>query len=200
MDSADLAKILIALLTLIIGGVIGFFSSRYLEIEKKGQALTAKLLEHFLKAYEEIADLLSDIADLRMDPGYDADQLAVWEKEVSKQFYKHYSLLPPEVLLEMNCLYMCLAAKGRRLFTIKNGKRITALDMGDRDAIRSFIRGVSLVENIEDIANLYPKLSPSQAVNFQARRVLRKTNDVFKYSRIFDYGTKLKKYSLGETE
>lgn len=186
--------------TLVLGALVGHFSSHYIETKKEKSVLITKLFEHYIEVRQSLTELLSEIANLSLHPSYDNEQIDKWKSQVSKLFYEHYDFLPHEVLLSLNCLHMCLSVKGTNIYVISENSKIKKLAKKDTRQINEFIRDVTLIDNFDGVSSLFTngKWTKSTAMNFQARKVLRSINDNFKYEHITSWGTNLKKLSINE--
>jgi hypothetical protein len=192
-QGGDLSLIL-PLITLVVGAVLGFLTSAWMERSRQRHDVVVKILEQYFKIREQICDEIGELAHLQIGSPLDDQSLITKRDTISKLFYKYYDFLPAEVLQEMNCLYACLTDKRNRIFRCKDNRLLPLQD----SEIESFVESISLVDNFKYYA-LVP-LNSSDAnirrgasVNYQARSVLRAINESFSLDSLMGWVKKLPK-------
>jgi hypothetical protein len=170
---------LIPVFSIILGTMLGLFTSILLSRQNQKQNITEKVLDQYLKAREDICLTLSELADLK-PTDITGTNIQVFKRQVSKIYHKYYDLLPSEALQEINCLYICLADKNNRLFGIKNKKLVV---LNDEDIV-SVLERVSLLENYKHAVYISLKSKDLKkrraiSINVQARSVLYTLNKYF---------------------
>lgn len=194
IDSSGGIASLLPIITLLLGGIIGFLSSFLTTYLQQRNNVTAKIVEQYFKVREDICGKLSELANLGIDSNVDEAYLLSIKSDMSKLYFKYYDFLPREVLIEMNCLYACLSDSQNRLFRCKNN---CLLPLEDSE-LETFIEQISLVENFRYYAMVPLKSSSdivrkSASVNYQARSVLRALNKYFTIKDLMSWAMHLPK-------
>jgi hypothetical protein len=185
---------LLPIVTLLLGGMIGFLSSFLTTYLQQRNNVTAKIVEQYFKVREDICEKLSELANLGVDSNIDDTYILSIKSDMSKLYFKYYDFLPREVLIELNCLYACLSDSQNRLFKCKNN---CLLPLEDSE-LETFIEQISLVENFRYYAMVPLKSSSdivrkSASVNYQARSVLRALNKYFTIKDLMSWARHLPK-------
>lgn len=177
IESSGGVTAFLPVITLLLGGVIGFFSSFLTTYLQQRSNVTTKIVEQYFKVREDICEKLSHLANLGINSVIDLSSI---KTELSKLYFKYYDFLPREVLIEMNCLYACLSDSQNRIFRCKNNSLLPLED----SELEMFIEQISLVENFRYYAMIPLKsnneiIRKAASVNYQARNVLRAINKYF---------------------
>ena len=186
--------------TLVCGWIVGLVSSVFIERFKSRQALLTRMFEHYLLIRSELTNLVSDLAQLHDRAPFTAESTEDYRKAISKLFFKHYDFLPPEVLVEMNCLHSCLKSQGKWIFRHSDERGIFRLDLRDTRILAAFIDGISLVRNYRYHALLALRDQRNEVrsvsiINCQARSVLVTLGRFFVPSRIMAWQHHIAKFS-----
>lgn len=177
---------------LFLGALLGIASSMFSARIQQRHQITKLLIERFFLVRDEISAIVSRYASLKtenqeLDP---PGKLSFTAANLSMIYYKYYDFIPKEVLIELNCLFVCLKDRKHRLF-IQEGNRIVPLpDEGQK--LYNFIKQVSLVDNftfyaLQAVRSGDDSLRHSVAINCQARAVLASINKYFTPERLYSF-------------
>lgn len=195
-------QIIVTLITIILGGTIGFFSAMFLERRKNSLQWNIKIFELYNEIIKEVIHSCKQMASLNLTPnGFKKEDLINWKIEISELYFTYYNLLPQEVLSEMNCLHSCLSCGGKYAYYIDEQKRLQKIQ--NKNEIDNFINDSSLVSNNErltKIVNLYgiDAIPNYIKINFQSRRVIKMIDKYFRQDNIHDWAGNLKKSTIHE--
>jgi hypothetical protein len=185
-----LSPILISVGLVILGTLVGFASSFALERVRRREAILSKLFDHYIKVREEVVEVVSKLAITEYSSETEEDSLQVASRKISYLFYRHYDLLPRRALLELACLYSCLAGEGRHFYYADSSNRLRRLNPKDSSQALNIARELSLFTNVHHFAILVlmskdSKRRRTAIVNYQARKVLRALNEEFTLTKLF---------------
>ena len=177
---------------LFLGALLGIASSMFSARLQQRHQITKLLIERFFQVRDEISAIVSRYATLKTDsqepdsPG----KLSMIAGNLSLIYYRYYDFIPKEVLIELNCLFVCLKDKKHRLF-IQEGNRIIPLP-DEEQKLYDFIKRVSLVDNftffaLQAIRSGEERLRHSVSINCQARAVLASINKYFSPDRLYSF-------------
>jgi hypothetical protein len=134
---------LLPLLSLIVGALIGLFSTLLASSIRQRQDITLRLLDQYLLVRREVVDAVSELSNMSIRDEFHSDK---WEKHqaaISKLFYQHYDFLPKAVLDSLTLLYVCLSKPNGTLFTFRDG----AVVQMDECDMAPFIGACSIFSN-----------------------------------------------------
>jgi hypothetical protein len=185
---------LLPLLSLIVGALIGLFSTLLASSIRQRQDITLRLLDQYLLVRREVVDAVSELSNMSIRDQFDSDEWDKHQGAISKLFYKHYDFLPKAVLDSLTLLYVCLSKPNGTLFTFRNG---AVVPMDERD-MASFIEDCSIFSNTKYLSPLAlkssnPKIRTNQAIILHARYVLFTLNKFASIEDLLDMTKKLKK-------
>jgi|GEM_PF-3172638 len=173
-----------------IGAFIGYFASYFIEKRKNSMAFNQKVFDTYDRVSQEIIEALAEITTFSVRiKSYSKEDIETWKEKISYLSFKYYRYLPPEVLVEMNCLHSCLRDYGKSIYIArkdKNEKKYTIKQCRDKKDVDDFCDNITLVTNlkkIKEIAHKYgiEKVPKSIKINFQARMVVRRIDGYWQY-------------------
>lgn len=187
---------------LVLGTILGFFSSILVDRSKNKIGYILSIINSYNRISQDIIELLTEMASLNLGfNSFSKKDIDRWRKQISYLYFKYYSFLPQEVLLEMNCLHSCLLSNGKCIFWTENNtiKMIREKDMHSEkynDLIKNFFDDSTLVSSDDRLYKLIDtyglnRIPCSIKINFQARRVIRKIDDYFGYKHIYKWPKEL---------
>lgn len=184
-----MSAVLISVGLLVLGTLVGFASSYSLERVRRREAILSKLFDHYIKVRGEVFEVVSKLAITDSSWETEEDSLKVESQKVSYLFYRHYDLLPQRALLELACLYSCLAGGGKRFYYV-DSRRLRHLNPKDSAQALKIAGDLSLFTNVHHFAIMVLMSADSKRrrtaiVNYQARKVLRTLNEEFTLAKLF---------------
>ena len=191
-------------LAALVAAGLGFIAGVFLHLKQAERAASAKLFDKYLEARDELTDILSELASLALIPLRRKLDYAAYAERLSKCFYRHYDVLPERVLMEINCLYLCLSKDGAFAYMVDEPTRqIRRLDLtSSQEEMGEFVRSVSLVNNILPITKILVRYKGNArrlfTVNLQARRTVQSIDDNVTFSAVTSWGKKLRKRPILE--
>ena len=198
------AQLLLPAIVAVLAAAIGALSAIFLQDRKRAHETTSKLLDKYLDVRDEVADMLSALTSLSIQPRYTAEALAESAQLTSRLYFKYYDFLPLEVLLELNCLYLSLTMKGDVAYVSTGESAIRPLDRKNLAEVSAFVRSVSLVSNIDPLskhlATQPAAMVSAIVINLQARRCIQSLNQHFTYRNVLIFGQRLQKATLVEQD
>jgi hypothetical protein len=112
---------ILPLVTLLIGAILGLFSTMIAANVRHKQDITIKLLEHYLKVRDEIVSSICTLADKTLLDSFEADKMKIYRDTVAVMYYKYYDLLPVPILEALLLLNVCLTRLDGSLYKVENG-------------------------------------------------------------------------------
>lgn len=179
---------------LLIGAMLGLFSSLLLENRRQANGVAAKIIETYLEIRRELCDQLSDLAALRTETVPSGEELLAKRDAVANLIYRYYDFMPKRVIQEMTCLYACLGDRENRIFVVRDNE----LRLANEREVMSMIADISLLENSKFYA-LVPLRSDDRAtrraasIRSQARRVLTVLNQDLTIRALLSWSRSLRK-------
>ncbi len=177
---------------LFLGALLGIASSMLSARLQQQHQITKLLIERFFMVRDEISAIVSRYASLTTEnqEPENREKLSLIAGRLSLIYYKYYDFIPKEVLLELNCLFVCLKDRKHRIF-IQEGNRIIPLP-DEEERVYNFIKEVSLVENftfyaVQAVRSGNDRLKQSVSINCQARAVLASINRYFSPNRLYSF-------------
>jgi hypothetical protein len=193
------------IVTLLIGLLFGLFSSLLLERMRRKQLFLSKIFDQYLKVREEITESLGNLHVLvtQIDKTPDYNILMEYRDKVSGLYFKHYDLLPGEVLMELICLYACITKQGKNIYRCDDKLRIVPMNINNKMELREFVEKISLVKNLKiyapNVLNSSNKeIKASLIINMQAWSVAAALNKYFGLNEIMSWGKHLRKIPIRE--
>lgn len=182
------------LLTLVGGGILGFFSSIVLLSIRQRQDIALKVLDQYLSVRREVVCTVAELADLDLLAEVGDEKLVQHKKRVAQMYYHHFDLLPAPVLNAMVLLHVCLARPDGGPYKIQGD---VVCPMTEEEVIE-FIRQCSLFANARYLAPLALN-SPdravrvAQVVRLHSRHVLYTLNEFATVAGLLDLTRGLRK-------
>ncbi|MFY9619873.1 MAG: hypothetical protein WAQ99_08680 [Pyrinomonadaceae bacterium] len=184
------------LLSVIVGTLFGLLSTLFISSIKQRQGITLRLLDQYFQVRQEIVDVVTDLANLRVRQPLEDSRRQAYRDSVSKLFYKHYDFLPEAVLEALTLLDVSLSSSEGTLYTLK-GRMIVPMKESE---INAFIDKCSVYDNTRLFAPLAlssknPSVRTNQAISLHARNVLYTLNKFTSIKDLLALTKKLKKGS-----
>jgi hypothetical protein len=182
---------------LLIGALIGYFIEKW-RVRIKFDMNAFDMYDTISK---EIIALLTEITSLNLYRSCEKSDMEKWKCKISDLYFKYFIYLPQDVLIEMNCLHLCLSHKGQYLYQPgKDNKGDVIIERcDDKQKFKKFVDSVTLYNDgrITALVDKYGigRFPCSFKVNFQARKVIKTIFDYWKYE---PFVRKIKKRSLLE--
>lgn len=159
--------------TLIVGGALGFISSILLSFAQKRHQIVLRLLDQYLVVRNEVVEAVSELTHLGNHAELAPQDLSRYGDLTAKLFYKHYDVLPQPVLDALLLLHIALDHRDGQLYTIKDN----TIGVLATSEVPSFIVRNCLYQNAALIAPLALMSSDktvrvNQALKLHARHVL----------------------------
>lgn len=186
--------VLVPVLTLLLGGGVGFLSSLLLERRRQVNTVATKVIDVYLDLRRQLCEEVSELAGLRVNLLPSELELYAKRDAISRLYYRFYDFTPKRVLQELNCLYACLGDRENRLYVIRNNE----LRLADEDDTNALIEDISLIDNFRYYA-LVPLNSDDRderraaSINYQARRVLHVINQDLAIRSLLKWSRSLRK-------
>lgn len=196
---------MLTLSPLIIGGIIGYFTSLILERRKNIMDFNIKIFDLYNQISQEIIEVLVEMTTLSLKPNsHTINDIENWKSRISHLYFKYYNYLPQRVLNEMNCLHSCLTTKGQSIYIIDSNNEHRIIKTSDKKEILVFFDDATLVSHdgrITRLINEYgiDKIPNNMKINFQARRVIRRIDDYWGHKQLYKWTNKLKKHTIFES-
>lgn len=193
------------LLTGVISIIIGIFIGWCLDLLKYRYKANEKLYDTYTALSKEVAEVLKSLLDLSLHPkGYSDEELDKIKKDISAIYFKYYIFLPQEVLLELNCMHSCLQSRGRWLYKVDEKSSFkTIYRCSDTEIIKDFCHDATLIKRgLDKLDSIIAtkKMPVYLKLNFQARMVIRKIDDLCGSEKIFKWTKYLKKKTVYNIE
>jgi len=113
-------SIALPVISLILGTILGLVSSLIVSLYKQRQTVTEKILDQFFIARKEIVEVLSKLADLRINYDIDDIERDEYRQKVATLYFKNIDLLPIQITNALLTLHACLLNGKGNLFQIKD--------------------------------------------------------------------------------
>lgn len=172
------------LLTLVIGALLGLFSSLFASFIQHRRSIALRLLDQFLAVRKDLANAITPLTNINLDNNMPLERRIEYRDMVAELYYKHYDFLPSLVLDSLVRLQTCLDSPDQGPIAKQDN---AIVPMSDSELPR-FIDECSLLTNSKLFAPLAlksnnPIVRHNQAIKLHARHVLMTLN---KYAAIDD--------------
>lgn len=193
-------EILSSITCTIIGCVVGYciFRLRY------KNNYNAKLFNEYKQMAQDLATILEDLLTLSVGPkNYTIDNCKEIDNELSKFVFKYYLVLPQNVLMEINCLHLCLSSRGKNLFMIDySGKSPIIRPCNTAKEIYNLFTDVALLKTkgLNHIYNNYHRIPRYLNLKCQARHVITVMHNEWDSAEFYKWQKKLPKHTIYQIE
>lgn len=184
------------LAALIIGALLGFFSSLVVSFLKHRRLIALRLIDQYFEARKAVTKKISPLTNIELDVEFSADSRIEFRNTVARLYYLHYDFLPREILDRLTLLDTCLCDPDNGPYGVVKGS-IVALESKQ---ISEFIQTTSDYKG----AMLYASMAlntkkrvirQNQVIKLHARSVLHALNNYTSISDLLSMIKRLKKKS-----
>lgn len=193
---AELLKMpgFVAVLSLLVGTLLGLGSGLLLSSVRQRHATVLRMLDQYFEMRKEAASTISALTTLDLKTPLGQDARVRYREILSRLAYQHYDFLPQEVLDALVLLYMCLGDTKGRVYAIQGTRIRPSTD----DESIELIREASLYENARLLASLALRsrdavIRSNAAVSLHARLVLMRMNTYISPSNLLALARQLRK-------
>lgn len=141
--------------------------------------------ELYSKKVQEIIDTLISVISLHilLNPNqFTESNISQCKQTISNLYFKHYNYLPQEVLIALNCLFMCLSSNGNYLYVIREVKHNPKTNF---NKLKSLI-GIKKCKHVE----FKQCKKSSDFITEDFKKMILSSNELEKIERILKYPEK----------
>ena len=195
-----ITEILCTVTGTIVGCVVGYC----IFLLKHKNNYSAQLFNEYKVMAQELATILEDLLTLSIGPkNYTIDTCKEIDNLLSKYVFKYYLVLPQNVLMEINCLHLCLNCRGKHLFMIDHsGKSPIIRQCNTVEEINNLFTDVALqkTKGLNHIYNYYHRIPSHLNLKCQARHVITVMHNEWDSVEFYKWQKILPKHTIYQIE
>ncbi len=193
-------EILSSVTCTIIGCVVGYC----IFLLRHKRNYSAQLFNEYKQMAQELATILQDLLSLSIGPqNFTTEFCKEVDNELSKFVFKYYLVLPQKVLMEINCLHLCLNCRGKNLFIIDYSCETPIVRKCNTvEEINNLFKDVALKKTMgfNHIYNSYHRIPSYLNLKCQARHVITVMHNEWDSAKFYKWQKKLPKRTIYQIE